>query len=79
MTRWDLGNGTIMLQKSDLKKNFAKDAKILRLSQKSWKTNSAKLQKNLPTSFCACWCHESNEKIPDCVQNVWKFVTQDVC
>ena len=29
--------------KSDLRKNFAKDAKILQLSRKHWKTNSAKL------------------------------------
>ena len=35
-------------------KNFAKVAKILRLSQKYSKTNSTKLQENLSTSFCVC-------------------------
>ena len=40
--------------KSNLKKNSAKDAKILQLSRKYSKTNSAKLKKNLSTSFCVC-------------------------
>ena len=40
--------------KSELRQNFAKVAKILRLLQKYSKTNSAKLWKNFPTSFCAC-------------------------
>ena len=39
---WDWGNGTIVLRKAIWeKKNFAKDAKIPRLSPKYWKTNSA--------------------------------------
>ena len=40
--------------KSDLRKNSAKDAKILKLSRKYSKTNSAKLWKNISTSFCVC-------------------------
>ena len=47
--------------KSELRQNFAKVAKILRLSQKYLKTNSAKLYKNLPTSFVFVWFRESNE------------------
>ena len=37
-----------------LRKNSAKVVKIIRLSQKYSKTNSAKLMKNLSTSFCVC-------------------------
>ena len=50
--------------KSELRQNFAKVAKILRLSQKYWKTNPAKLWKNLSTSFCAClvsWKQRNSE------------------
>ena len=40
----DRGNGTIVLQKKQFEKNnFAKGAKILRLSRKNSETNSAKL------------------------------------
>ena len=55
MSVWDLGKATIILRKASCENKIVKDAKILRrLSQKYSKTNSAKLSKNLPTSFCVC-------------------------
>ena len=50
---WDLGNGTIMdVAKSGLRQNFAKVAKILQLSQKYSKTNSASLKKRRLCAPC---------------------------
>ena len=42
------------IAKSHLRKSLVKDAKILRLSWKYSKTNSAKLWENRSTSFCVC-------------------------
>ena len=44
---WDFGNGSLMLRKAIWEKNFPKETKILRLSQKYSKTNLAKLLRNL--------------------------------
>ena len=40
--------------KSELRQNFSKVAKILRLSEKNSKTNAAKLWRNFFASFCVC-------------------------
>ena len=66
--------------KSDLRKNSAKDAKILRLSKKFSKTNLAKLWKYLSSSFCVClvsW-KRRNLEIPANIRIVFKMFGQRV-
>ena len=66
--------------KSDLRKNFAKDAKILQLSRKYLKTNSAKLLKNHSTSFCVCLVSSKrrNLEIRENIRIVFKMFWQRV-
>ena len=76
---WYRSSAAIMLRKAIWeKKNFAKVAKIIRLSLNS-KTNSPKLWNNVLTCLCllrfveATKLRESSE-FSNCVQNVWQRV-----
>ena len=60
--------------KRDLKKNFPKDAKILPLSKKYSKTNSASCRKSFDFilfDFVEGKKFRDSSEYLDCVQNVW--------